>query len=116
MTWPAASVCPAAAVPMAPKMPAPITAPMASMIRSPAPNARLSALGWSPSITSSAIGLRAKSDFIRWRQGPGSDEQRREHQRDGTEQLDQHVQRGARRVLERIADRVADHRRLVGLG
>ena len=42
-----------------------------------------------------------------------SDEQRREHQRDRREQLDQHVQRRAGGVLERIADGVADDGRLV---
>ncbi len=54
----------AAAEPIDPKMPAPITAPIASMIRSPAPNARFSALGCSPSATSAAIGFREKSDAI----------------------------------------------------
>ena len=45
MTVPSGATCPAAAVPMAPKMPAPITAPIASMTRSPAPSTRLSARG-----------------------------------------------------------------------
>src|SRR5438105_9619097 len=59
---PAASYCPAAAVPIAPKIPAPITAPIASMMRSPAPRTRLSDCGVSSSLTrSSAIGLRLKS-------------------------------------------------------
>ena len=40
MTSPFGPSCPAAAVPIAPKMPAPITAPIASMIRSPAPSVR----------------------------------------------------------------------------
>src|SRR5688572_24736797 len=42
-------------------MPAPITAPIESMMRSPGPNARLSPCGESDSATSSAIGLRWKS-------------------------------------------------------
>src|SRR5690242_4856839 len=59
---PAASVCPAAAVPIAPKIPAPMTAPIASMMRSPAPRTRLSDCGVSSSLTrSSAIGLRLNS-------------------------------------------------------
>src|SRR5712691_2339130 len=67
MTSPFGPVCPAAAVPMAPKMPAPITAPMASMMRSPAPNTRFSACGPVESGCSSAIGLRANScDMWRW--------------------------------------------------
>src|SRR5215218_8917663 len=117
MTTPSGPTCPAAAVPIAPKMPAPLTAPMASITRSPAPSSRFSALGWSPSATSSAIGLRAKRDLI---DGPRArvrlEEQRRQHERDGAEQLHQHVERWPRRVLERITDGVADDRRLVGLG
>src|SRR5258705_9079425 len=60
--FPAASYCPAAAVPIAPKIPAPMTAPIASMMRSPAPRTRLSDCGVSSSLTrSSAIGFRLKS-------------------------------------------------------
>src|SRR6476469_6212580 len=95
---------------MAPKIPAPITAPIASMMRSPAPRTRFSPLALS-SIT--AIGFRAKSEFMRLGCVVASDEQRREHERDRAEQLDEHVQRRTRCVLERIADRVAHHRRLV---
>jgi len=40
ITSPFAPICPAAAVPMAPKIPAPMTAPIASMMRSPAPMTR----------------------------------------------------------------------------
>src|SRR5437879_6242979 len=59
---PAASYCPAAAVPIAPKIPAPMTAPIASIMRSPAPRTRRSDCGVSSSLTrSSAIGLRLKS-------------------------------------------------------
>jgi hypothetical protein len=60
MISPFGPICPAAAEPIEPKMPAPMTAPIANMIRSPAPNARLSALGLSPSLISSAIGFREK--------------------------------------------------------
>src|SRR5437762_4106887 len=60
--FPAASYCPAAAVPIAPKIPAPMTAPIASMMRSPAPSTRFSECGVSSSLTrSSAIGLRWNS-------------------------------------------------------
>src|SRR5689334_4802219 len=44
-----------------------------------------------------------------------SDEQRRHHERDGAEELDQHVEARPRGVLERVPDRVADDRRLVRL-
>src|SRR5882757_1968475 len=103
MTSPLGPSWPAAAVPIAPKMPAPITAPMASMIRSPAPSSRFSAFGWFPSINSSDIGFRARSDFIRGSRGIALDEQRREHERDRAQELDEDVQRRTRRVLERIA-------------
>src|SRR5437867_4218069 len=66
MTSPLGPVCPAAAVPMAPKMPAPITAPMASMMRSPAPNTRFRACGPVESGCNSAIGFRANSCDMRW--------------------------------------------------
>src|SRR3954452_15193130 len=99
---------------MAPKIPAPMTAPIASMIRSPAPSSRFSAFGWSPSSTSSAIGFRAKSDFIDYpRARVGLEEQRGDDERDGAEQLHEHVERRARGVLEWITDVVADHCRLV---
>ena len=58
MTSPFGPICPAAAEPIEPKIPAPITAPIASMIRSPAPSARFSALGMSASAIRSAIGFR----------------------------------------------------------
>ena len=61
---PIGPTCPAAAVPMAPKMPAPMTAPMASMTRSPAPSTRLSDRDVSASSTTrSAMGLRRKRDM-----------------------------------------------------
>src|SRR5688572_3731318 len=64
-TTPDGSTSPAAAVPIDEKMPAPITAPIASMIRSPAPMTRFSP-EWSMSAMSAAIGLRWKScDILR---------------------------------------------------
>src|SRR3954465_5287019 len=118
ITSPLGPNCPAAADPIEPKIPAPITAPMASITRSTAVSERFRLFGWPSSASSAEIGFRAKSDFIRSsrRVGPESDEQRSQHERDGAEQLDQHVQRRAGRVLERIANRVPDDRRLVGLG
>src|SRR3954468_17217681 len=62
-TSPFGPICPAAAVPIAPKIPAPITAPIASMIRSPAPITRLSAC--SPSGIRSAMGLRRNNWLMR---------------------------------------------------
>ena len=44
------------------------------------------------------------------------EEQRSEHQRDSSQQLDQHVQGRAGRIFERIAHRVADYCRLVRFG
>src|SRR5256885_16729750 len=102
---PAASYWPAAAVPIAPKIPAPITAPIASMMRSPAPSARFRAYRLSPSTTSSAIGLRAKSCL---------DKQGRQHERHRAQQFDEHVQRRPRGVLEGIAHGVTHDGRLVG--
>ena len=42
------------------------------------------------------------------------DKQRRQRQRQRREQFDEHMQTRSGGVLERIADRVARHRRLVG--
>src|SRR5436190_1657308 len=102
-TWPES---PEIAVPMAAKIPAPMTAPMPSAVSwrgregrlSHRPTA-LSAMHW-PTV------LRRRSCAL--------DKERRQHQRDRAQELDQHVQRRPRRVLERIAHRVADHGRLVG--
>src|SRR5213594_405492 len=96
---------PEIAVPMAAKIPAPMTAPMPSAVswrgpserRSPPPTS-LSAMHWSTV-------LRRKSCAL--------DKERRQHERDRTQQLDQHVQRRPRRVFERIAHGVADHGGLV---
>src|SRR5437867_6165158 len=43
-------------------------------------------------------------------------EQRRQYERDRAQQLDQDVKRRPRRVLERVAHRVSDDRRLVWIG
>src|SRR3954468_4030592 len=67
ITSPFGPTCPAAAEPIEPKMPAPMTAPIASMIRSPAPNARFRLFGFPSSAMSAEIGLREKREFItRW--------------------------------------------------
>ena len=58
ITSPFGASCPAAAVPIAPKIPAPITAPIASMIRSPAPSVRFKLCAPVASSTSAAIGFR----------------------------------------------------------
>src|SRR5438105_3761386 len=63
ITSPVGPTCPAAAVPIAPKIPAPMTAPMASMIRSPAPITRLREFS-PPSGIRSAMGFLRKSWFI----------------------------------------------------
>src|SRR5919108_5099700 len=44
------------------------------------------------------------------------DEERREDERDGCQQLHQNVERGASRVLERVADGVADDGSRMGIG
>src|SRR5258708_9222981 len=85
---------------MAPKMPAPMTAPMPSMSRSPAPSARFRAYGLSPATSSSEIGLRRKSCRA-------LDKERCQYQRDRAQELDQHVERWPGGVLEGIPHRVA---------
>ena len=54
-TSPLGRTSPAAAVPMDEKMPAPMTAPMASMIRSPAPSTRFSVCALSGSKSEMAL-------------------------------------------------------------
>src|SRR6185437_14637813 len=44
------------------------------------------------------------------------DKERGQHQRDGAEQLDDDVQRWASGILERVANCIADHRRLMSQG
>src|SRR5512143_180602 len=105
-TWP---LSPLIAVPMAAKIPAPMMAPIPSAVSATGPRVRFMPPPTSPSATHCSTVLRARSAFKR-----SSDEQRREHQRHGAEQLDQDVQGGARGVLEGIADGVAHDPRLVG--
>src|SRR5580698_7405790 len=114
MMCPAASNSPAAAVPIEPKIPAPITAPIDSMIRSPAPSARRRTP--SPSGTIWAMGLRSKHEVTKPMARSASDKEWRQYQRDGAQQLHEHVQRRPGCVLEWIADRIADDARLVGIG
>src|ERR1041385_8290737 len=92
---------------MAPKMPAPITAPMPSMIKSPAPSARFRAYGLAPSTSSSEIGFRRKSCLA-------LDKERRQHQRDRAQEFEEYGQRRPPRVLERTPPRVPPPRRFVG--
>src|SRR6266571_2137405 len=97
---------PEIAVPMAAKIPAPMTAPMPSAVSWRGPSERLSPPPTSLSAMHWSTVLRLKSCPL--------DKERRQHQRDRAQQLDEHVQRRPRRVFERVADGVADHRRLVG--
>src|SRR5262245_44102158 len=60
---PDGSVSPAAAVPIDEKIPAPITAPMESITRSPTPRARFRPPWFSVSAIRSAIGFLANSDM-----------------------------------------------------
>src|SRR2546422_7278206 len=101
-TWPES---PEIAVPMAAKMPAPMTAPIPSAVSCSGPRERLSPPPTSLSAMHWSTVLRPNSCDL--------DKQRRQHQRDRTQQLDEHVQRRTGGVLERIAHRVADHAGLV---
>src|ERR1051325_10913011 len=92
---------------MAPKMPAPITAPMPSMIKSPAPSARFRAYGLAPSTSSSEIGLRRKSCLA-------LDKERRQHQRERAQEFYEYVQRRPLRFLDRPPPRAAPPRRFGG--
>src|SRR5690348_14463182 len=102
-TWPAS---PEIAVPMAAKIPAPMMAPMPSAVSCSAPSERLSPPPASPSAMHWSTVLRLRSWFL--------DKERRQHERHGAQQLDEHVQRGPSGVLERIPDRIADHPGFVG--
>src|SRR5213080_1952030 len=102
-TWPES---PEIAVPMAAKIPAPMTAPIPSAVSWRGPRERLSPPPTSLSAMHWSTVLRLKSCAL--------DKERRQHQRDRAQELDQHVQRRPRRVFERIADGFTDHRRLVG--
>src|SRR2546426_3965776 len=96
---------PEIAVPMAAKIPAPMTAPMPSAVSWRGPSERLSPPPTSLSAMHWSTVLRLKSCAL--------DKERRQHQRDRAQQLDEHVQRRPRRVFERVADGVADHGGLV---
>src|SRR4029077_20477023 len=101
-----APTCPASplmAVPMAAKIPAPMTAPIPSAVSCNGPSDRLSPPPASPSAIHWSTVLRLNSWLL--------DKQRRQHERDRAQELDEHVQRRSRRVFERIADCVTHHRR-----
>src|SRR6266513_3167623 len=101
-TWPES---PEIAVPMAAKIPAPMTAPIPSAVSWRGPSERLSPPPTSLSAMHWSTVLRLKSCAL--------DKQRRQHERDRAQQLDEHVQRRPGRVLERIADGITDHGGLV---
>src|SRR5437870_6211167 len=96
---------PEIAVPMAAKIPAPMTAPMPSAVSWRGPSERLSPPPTSLSAMHWSTVLRLKSCPL--------DKERRQHQRDRAQELDQHVQRRTGRVFERIADGITDHGGLV---
>src|SRR5438128_12302536 len=102
-TWPES---PEIAVPMAAKIPAPMTAPIPSAVSWRGPRERLRPPPTSLSAMHWSTVLRLKSCAL--------DKERRQHERDRTQQLDQHVQRRPRRVFKWVADGVADHAGLVG--
>src|SRR3989449_2545967 len=105
-----APTCPASpliAVPIAAKMPAPMMAPMPSAVSCSGPSERCRPPPASPSAMHWSTVLRRNSCVA-------LDKQRRQHQRDRAQQLDEHVERRAGGVLERIADRVTHDGRLVG--
>src|SRR6266702_1282900 len=102
--------CPASpliAVPMAAKITAPMMAPMPSAVSCSGPSERCRPPPASPSAMHWSTVLRRNSCVA-------LDKQRRQHQRDRAQQLDEHMERRAGGVLERIADRVTHDGRLVG--
>src|SRR5437899_12968239 len=101
-TWPAS---PEIAVPIAAKIPAPMTAPIPSAVSCKGPSERLSPRPAGLSAMHWSTVLRLKI----WR----LDKERRQHQRDRAQELDEHVQRRTGGVFERIAHRVAHHSGLV---
>src|SRR6266704_36352 len=104
-----APTCPASpvmAVPIAAKIPAPMMAPIPSAVSWSGPSERRRPPPALPSAMHWSTVLRSNSRLL--------DKQRRQHQRDRAQQLDQHMQRRAGGVLERIAHRVAHDRGLVG--
>src|SRR2546426_8560178 len=101
-TWPES---PEIAVPIAAKIPAPMTAPMPSAVSCKGPSERLSPPPTSLSAMHWSTVLRRKSCAL--------DKERRQHERDRAQELDEHMQRRAGGVLERITHRVAHHAGLV---
>src|SRR5213080_2906417 len=101
-TWPES---PEIAVPIAAKIPAPMTAPMPSAVSWRGPRERLSPPPTSLSAMHWSTVLRRKSCAL--------DKERRQHERDRAQELDEHMQRRAGGVLERITHRVAHHAGLV---
>src|SRR6266705_5150640 len=97
---------PEIAVPIAAKIPAPMTAPMPSAVSWRGPSERLSPPPTSLSAMHWSTVLQLKSCAL--------DKERCQHQRDRAQQLDEHMQRRAGGVLERITHRVAHDRGLVG--
>src|SRR3989449_5859345 len=90
-----APTCPASpliAVPMAAKIPAPMMAPMPSAVSCSGPSERRRPPPASPSAMHWSTVLRRNSCVA-------LDKQRRQHQRDRAQQLDQHVNGGAGGVL-----------------
>src|SRR5438128_3298100 len=104
-----APTCPASpliAVPMAAKIPAPMMAPMPSAVSCSGPSERRRPPPAAPSAMHWSNVLRSNSRLL--------DKQRRQDEGHRAEQLDQHVQRRAGGVLERITHRVAHDAGLVG--
>src|SRR2546427_12406644 len=104
-----APTCPASpliAVPMAAKIPAPMMAPMPSAVSCSGPSERRRPPPASPSAMHWPTVLRRNSCVA-------LDKQRRQHQRDPAQQLDQHGNGGAGGALERVRGGVADDRRPV---
>src|SRR2546426_7287945 len=104
---PACPASPLIAVPMAAKIPAPMMAPMPSAVSCSDPSERRRPPPASPSAMHWSTVLRGNSCVA-------LDKQRRQHQRDRAQQLDEHVERRAGGVLERIAPRVPPHGRFGG--
>src|SRR6266571_947027 len=92
---------PAPTCPESPEIAVPMAATIPSAVSWRGPRERLSPPPTSLSAMHWSTVLRLKSCPL--------DKERRQHQRDCAQQLDQHVQRRPGRVLERIADGITDH-------
>src|SRR2546425_597301 len=97
---------PLIAVPIAAKIPAPMIAPIPSAVSCTGPSDRRSPPPASPSAMHWSTVLRSKSWLL--------DKERRQDERHRAQQFDQHVQRRARGVLERVPHGVAYDRSFVG--